>query len=545
MRWGSTWLAARDGRWTRSDWAVVGLATLAVLARWGERARYLMSWDSHTFAIALTDYDVNGLHPHAPGYPVYVALGRLVFALLPDANDAYILLSLLFTAASLALAYDLGRRLAGRAVALAAVVLLLASPLVFAHSVTANVYSADLLGSTAVAWLAWRTRHIPTSRNILALAAVFSLAVGVRPSLVFFLGPLVAWAALRPPWVLREQVRRLWKPVAAGIAIGLAWFLPMVQGSGGYARWKRANDLQSEVVFEHTAWQDGWTYVALNLDRLGLYLRWELGWVLPALVLLLAALVVLRLRGPSRPAPPAPKEGAIFLVLWAVPALLFYLTVYSGYANGPSGYTLILLPASFLAAALMAKQAAGRLATPAVGAVLCVAALGIASAGLLVNTGEVEDVRYEEHDAWMESWLGLPAAFPSSNSTLVTAYNFAPLWYYFPSYDVFEYRPAGKAVGEVPDFLMIQHAKNGTAKPDWYDEIADHKTFGPNPLPNGTRHLVLFDFQLAGENGGTRAVKADIPVREAFLPSGWRVLVVDTTPDRPLLEDYFTMEGAA
>lgn len=543
-RWG-IWLAARESAWTRGDWAVVALAALVVLARWGERARYLMSWDSHTFAIALTDYDVNGLHPHAPGYPVYVALGRLVFAVLPDANDAYILLSLLFTAVSLGLAYDLGRRLAGRAVALATVVLLLAAPLVFAHSVTANVYSADLLGSTAVAWLAWRTRQTPTDRNTLALAVAFSLAVGVRPSLVFFLGPLVAWAALRPPWSLREQARRLWKPAAAGIALGLAWFLPMVQASGGYARWKRANDLQSEVVFEHTAWQDGWNYVAINLDRLGLYLRWELGWVLPAFVLLMVALLALRLRGPSRPAAPAAKAGALFLALWAVPALLFYLTVYSGYANGPSGYTLILLPAGFLAAAWAAKQATQRLAKPAFGALLCVAALGVASAGLLAHTGEVEDVRYKEHDAWMESWLGLPAAFPPSNSTLVTAYNFAPLWYYFPAYDVFEYRPAGKAVGEVPDFLMIQHAKNGTATPDWYDEIADHTTYGPNPLPSGTRHLVLFDFQLAGENGGTRAVQPEIPVREAFLPSGWRILVVDTTPDRPLLEDYFTMEGAA
>jgi hypothetical protein len=62
-------------------------------------------------------------------------------------------------------------------------------------------------------------------------------------------------------------------------------------------------------------------------------------------------------------------------------------------------------------------------------------------------------------------------------------------------------------------------------------------------LANGTKHLVLFDFQLAGENGGTRLVRPEHPVREAFLPNGWRVLVVDTVPGQETLEDYFLLRG--
>jgi hypothetical protein len=119
------------------------------------------------------------------------------------------------------------------------------------------------------------------------------------------------------------------------------------------------------------------------------------------------------------------------------------------------------------------------------------------------------------------------------------------VWYNFPAYTTYDYRPPAQGPGEVPDFLLVQEAKGRKATPDWYDEVAARKTAGPHTLPEGTKHLVLFDFQLAGENGGPRQVKADVPVREAFLPNGWRVLVVDTVPGRPLLEDYFTLDGKA
>lgn len=535
--------------WSRHDTALAAIAAFAVLVRWSDRAQFLMTWDSHTFALALERYDVNGLRPHAPGYPVYVALGRLANAVVRDANDAFIAISLLACAAGVVLTYVIGRRLADRAVALAAMLLLLAAPLVHVHAVTANSYAADVAFSTLVAVVALWGHAAPSPRRVAVLAGVFGLAVGVRQSLALFMGPLVAWAALAPPWDLRTQARRLLPAAAVGVAVGLLWFLPMTRLSGGLAVWRRANALQSEVVFEHPVWRDGWPMLEVNADRMALYLQWELAILLPTLLALLAVAAVLRLVRGGAPlalrAPPRPaRDALVFLALWGLPPLVFYLTVYSGYGNGPSGYALILLPPLFLACCLAARWALARVdVSRRSPAILSVVALVVVCVGFAAHAEDVSDIQYKEHDEWSEAWSHLPETFPASNSTIVTAYNFAHTWYYYPDYQVFEYRPAGKAVGEVPDFLLIQEANDHEAVPDWYDAIAAGGRGPPHPLRPGIEHLILFDFQLGGQNGGERMVRDEFPVREAWLPNGWRILYIDTVDGLTHLEDYFILKG--
>ena len=164
--------------------------------------------------------------------------------------------------------------------------------------------------------------------------------------------------------------------------------------------------------------------------------------------------------------------------------------------------------------------------------------------GAAMGTPEVNDVGYKDHDDWADRWSRLDQSFPASNSTIVALWNFAFVWTNFPEYTVYNYRPPGQGPGEFPPVLLVQEARHHEATPDWYDAVKASHDRQPHRLPEGTRHLVLFDFQLAGENGGPRRVLPDVAVREAFLPDGWRVLVVDTTDDRPHLEDYFSADPA-
>ncbi|HEX2065327.1 MAG TPA: hypothetical protein VHI93_00805, partial [Candidatus Thermoplasmatota archaeon] len=141
--------------WSRRvDGALVAaLAAAALASRWPLRARTLTSWDSVLFALALEDYDVGASRPHAPGYPVYVALGRLAHALVPDANLALVVLSILLTAAAACLLYALCRRFAARGPSLAAAVLFLCSPAVLFNSVISTSYPGEAALGVAVAWL--------------------------------------------------------------------------------------------------------------------------------------------------------------------------------------------------------------------------------------------------------------------------------------------------------------------------------------------------------------------------------------------------------
>src|SRR5688572_16121406 len=56
------------------------LAALYLLAHLPFLAPSLEDYDSLNFGLALYDYDITRNQPHAPGYPVYIAAGRAVLA---------------------------------------------------------------------------------------------------------------------------------------------------------------------------------------------------------------------------------------------------------------------------------------------------------------------------------------------------------------------------------------------------------------------------------------------------------------------------------
>ena len=73
-----------------------GLATLFALTR----SHWLDDWDSVNFAFALDDFDVVHHQPHPPGYPLYVAAGKLIHRVVAGHAAALTLVSALAGAAA-------------------------------------------------------------------------------------------------------------------------------------------------------------------------------------------------------------------------------------------------------------------------------------------------------------------------------------------------------------------------------------------------------------------------------------------------------------
>jgi hypothetical protein len=68
-----------DAELTRQERIAVWLLALVVAAtRWPAVSRTLWDWDEALFALALRDYDVVAHHPHPPGFPLFVALAKLI-----------------------------------------------------------------------------------------------------------------------------------------------------------------------------------------------------------------------------------------------------------------------------------------------------------------------------------------------------------------------------------------------------------------------------------------------------------------------------------
>jgi hypothetical protein len=102
-----------------------GLAALFALTR----SHWLDDWDSVNFAFALDDFDVMRHRPHPPGYPLYVAAGKLAYLAIANHAAALTLVSSLSGAAVALMFYFLDRRQNNWPVALCATLVMALSPL--------------------------------------------------------------------------------------------------------------------------------------------------------------------------------------------------------------------------------------------------------------------------------------------------------------------------------------------------------------------------------------------------------------------------------
>lgn len=69
---------APDNLTSRQRKVVIGLALFCALTRLLAISRSIWEWDEALFTSAMRDFDVTMHHPHPPGFPVYIALAKLL-----------------------------------------------------------------------------------------------------------------------------------------------------------------------------------------------------------------------------------------------------------------------------------------------------------------------------------------------------------------------------------------------------------------------------------------------------------------------------------
>lgn len=183
------------------------------------------------FALALDHFDPALHQPHPPGYPVYIAIARLVYAIVPDAPKALALLSALAQAALVLPLFALFKRLSStpdRAVLSTALTLF--CPILWFNGARPMSDSVGLL--FVVSTQALLLRALDTGRMLSAASLLVGLSLGVRLQAGLLTIPL--WL-----WTLRRH-KNLGRPLAA-IAVGTAiWAIPLVIASGGPGEYARA-----------------------------------------------------------------------------------------------------------------------------------------------------------------------------------------------------------------------------------------------------------------------------------------------------------------
>jgi len=298
---------------------LVALAAFVVFAtRWWLAPQYLYYFDSINFALSLDDFDPWKHQPQPPGYPLYVALMRLIHLVVSDPQEVTILAGIVLTLASLALVARLGREMHSWPAGLLAVAVLTFNPAFWFGGLTNQVRIGLAFCSAAVALLAWRALRRPDRpRRFWIACGVLGLGAGFRPVDAVLLLPLifVVW------WQSGRDLRRLAAGLAAMAVGALVWLVPTVVAVGGISRWflliwsyGRDQFHGTSLLFGASGAAAGemalravvWTWLGV------LTWIWALAFARPAL------------------AYPQVRQRFGFLAVWLVPIILFLTIVHIG-----------------------------------------------------------------------------------------------------------------------------------------------------------------------------------------------------------------------
>ena len=167
--------------------------------------------------MALDKIDIAMHRPHPPGYLGYVFVARMLRHILPDANTALVAWNLIATGLAACViglfAFEVGDPGRRRLTAMAAIAIVLTSPLVWFYGEVAEIYPSELLCAALVGYGAARAAR-GNDAAIYAAVAALALTVAFKIVTAFLMFPAVAWTRVSP-----EARRRSFTMVALAAAI--------------------------------------------------------------------------------------------------------------------------------------------------------------------------------------------------------------------------------------------------------------------------------------------------------------------------------------
>ena len=208
-------------------WSPVVLVVVLALALYLPfRSASLDDLDSYNFARALVKFDPAESAPHAPGYVLYIGLGRIAFALVSDPRAALTLLSAVCAALACGLLFAIARELFNPSVAAMSAALVLPTPLLWLNAGKALSDAPGLLAQAAC--MAFIVLAVKRRAPLWAAGACLGIAAGFRPQGVLGLAAALLLAAI---W-LRVKPKAWLAAGAAILASALTWLIPLLAAFG-------------------------------------------------------------------------------------------------------------------------------------------------------------------------------------------------------------------------------------------------------------------------------------------------------------------------
>ena len=231
-------------------WWPEGFGAIAVLlSRILTAPRTFWESDELLFAAAIRNFDPWRSHPHPPGYPLYVGLGKAFNLLFGDPFDALVALSIVSSVIGfLALAAAFRRYLGSRDLAVCGALLFYFSAAVLVHGTLPLSDGPSLMFVALTLYAATFFPEEATRRTAIGLGLACSAAIGTRPQLAVVLVPMLIGLLV---WT--RDLRRIAAGLISFAILSAAWFVPLMDAAGGWDKLVLWETRQASYVALHDA----------------------------------------------------------------------------------------------------------------------------------------------------------------------------------------------------------------------------------------------------------------------------------------------------
>lgn len=297
---------------------------------------FLYEGDSVNFALGMERYSVSEFRPHPPGYILFIGIAKIFNVFFQQANYSLILTALIFSIGTVVFLYLLARAMFTPMVAKVSGLIFLFVPFFWFYGDVALTYSGGSCFATAIAFCAYMIFiRLRKERWMVITASTLAVAGGVRQDILMYMFPLVAFAVLAN-W---SGWKAIFKTGFAFVFFFAIWYIPMVWLSGGYA----AYSMSTSDQFRYHASEYSMLFGNTPLQHFKMVKDFSLAFIGASVFPLLYVCLYLFLRR-SELANVLRDTRFHFLIVWMVPALLFFTVVF---IQQP-GYTLSILPALYI-----------------------------------------------------------------------------------------------------------------------------------------------------------------------------------------------------
>jgi hypothetical protein len=260
-------------------------------------------------------------------HTLFLATARVVGTVVGNPYRGFVLLDSVVSAGALVAVWWWLRAVAGPRAAIAGTAVLGAAPVFWSYGAMAGNYTAIPLVGSLLLGIAYRGASAPRAWHPFVAAVVLAIGAGYRQDIGTFWLPVFLVVLWQHRWLAATQAALL------ALAIGLAWFVPMLHEAGGWSAWREASaEFAYKAGYLNSYWNLGWVDAPVRYAvKAALAVGWTLG---PGLLFVP--------RGGWRIAQvQSPRWFAVLLVLSVLPALASHLMVHFGVA----GYAFHYMPA--------------------------------------------------------------------------------------------------------------------------------------------------------------------------------------------------------